>query len=74
MITFTRHDSATCPDCGVALMYCVKDEGSGWKVYYECSDRCGWERMAGRVKLVDIEHRDEVDDRACEMGEQWAEP
>ena len=74
MLTFTKHDTATCPACGSSLVYGTKEEASGWKVYYECNDRCGFERMAGWVKLSDIEHRDEVDERAREMGERWAGP
>ncbi|UWG50704.1 hypothetical protein AArcCO_1397 [Halalkaliarchaeum sp. AArc-CO] len=74
MLTFTKHDTATCPDCGSPLVYGTKEEASGWKVYYECNDRCGFERMAGWVKLSDIEHRDEVNERAREMGERWAGP
>ena len=74
MLTFTKHDTATCPACGSSLVYGTKEEASGWKVYYECNDRCGWERMVGRVSLAEVEHRDEVDERAREMGERWAGP
>ena len=74
MITFQKHETATCPDCGAALVYGTKEEASGWKVYYECNERCGWEQMTGWVWLSEIEHRDDVDDRAREMGERWAEP
>jgi hypothetical protein len=48
-----------------------KKEVNRWKVYYECNDGCGFDQMAGRVKLTDVEHQDEVHDRAREMGEQW---
>lgn len=72
MIPFRRHDLATCPECNESLYFGAKEEASGWKVYYECE--CGWERMAGWVKLSDIEHQDEVHDRAQKMGEQWAGP
>jgi len=71
MITFTEHDESTCPDCGAPLVYGTKEEPSGWKVYYECNQRCGWERMAGWISLSDIDHRDEVDHHAREIGEQW---
>ena len=74
MITFRKHDTATCPDCGEPLVFGLKEEASGWKVFYECDDRCGFEQMTGWVKLSDIEHRDEVDARAHEMGEWWAGP
>lgn len=72
MITFTRHDSATCPNCGEPLVYGTKEEAASWKVYYECSDRCGWERMAGRIGLAEVEHRDEVGKQAEEMGNRWS--
>lgn len=74
MFTFTKHETATCPGCGATLVYGTKEEASGWKVYYECNDRCGWEQMAGWVKLSEIEHRDEVHELAREIGEQWAGP
>jgi hypothetical protein len=47
LLTFMRHDTATCYDCGSSLVYGTKEEATGWKVYYECNDRCGCERMAG---------------------------
>ena len=74
MLTFTKHDTATCPACGSSLVYATKEEASGYKIFYECNDRCGFKQMAGWVKLSDIEHRDEVDERAREMGERWAGP
>lgn len=74
MLTFTKHETATCPDCGSSLVYGTKDEASGWKVYYECNDRCGWEQIAGWVKLSEIEHQDEVHEHARDLGEQWAGP
>jgi hypothetical protein len=73
MPTFTRHPSATCPECNAQLVYGTKEEPTGWKVYYECNDRCGFERMAGWVTLSEIDHRDEVHERAAKLGEQWAD-
>lgn len=73
MITFSKHDTATCPDCGAPLVYGTKEEASGWKVYYECNDRCGFERMAGWVWLKEIDHRDDVHERARGLGERWAD-
>lgn len=72
MMTFIQHDSATCPDCAAPLYFGTKEEASGWKVYYECGDRCGFERMAGWVLMSDVNHRDKVHERAQAMGEQWA--
>jgi len=54
------------------LVFGLKEEASGWKVYYQCNERCGFEQMAGWVKLSEIDHRDEVNERAREMGGQWA--
>lgn len=73
MLTFTQHDTATCPDCGAPLVYGTKEDPSGWKVYYECNDRCRFERMAGWVRLSKVDHRDEVYERAREMGKQWTD-
>ena len=72
MITFRKHGTATCSDCGASLVYGTKEEASGWKVYYECNDRCGFERMPCRVSLSEVDHRDEAHERAQELGEQWA--
>lgn len=72
MIVMSGHGTATCPDCGSQLMYGVKSEATSYKVYYECGDRCGWERMPGRIPRSDIDHQDEIDERAEEMGKRWA--
>lgn len=72
MTTAIEHDTATCPDCNAILAYGMKEEATGWKVYYQCNDQCGFEQMAGWVKRSEIEHRDDVDKRAREMGERWA--
>ena len=65
-----KHDTATCPTCGGALWFGTKPEGSGWKVYYECT-ACGFERRAGRVAMNEVESRDEAWDRAEAMGEEF---
>lgn len=69
-----KHTSATCPECGESLFFGTKEEATGWKVYYECNDHCGFEVMAGRVSLSKIEQRDEVYERAHKMGERWGGP
>ena len=74
MLTFTLHPSASCPECGVQLAYGTKEEPSGWKVFYECDDRCGWEQMTGWVSLADVDHQDAGDKQACEIGKRWAGP
>ncbi|SEP22194.1 hypothetical protein SAMN05216388_10478 [Halorientalis persicus] len=74
MIIFQEHDEATCPECGASLLFGDKEKPGGWKIYYECSDRdnCNWE--AGRVGYIsrsDVDHTDEVDEKAIEMGDRW---
>ncbi|WP_154018510.1 hypothetical protein [Halolamina rubra] len=73
MITFSKHGTALCPDCGASLVYGTKQEPAGWKVYYECNDRCGFEQMAGWVKLSEITHLDDVQARAEAMGDRWSD-
>jgi hypothetical protein len=65
-----KHHTATCPDCGALLWFGAKSEGSGWTVYYECTD-CTFERRAGRIGIEDTDSRDALWDRAEEMGEQF---
>lgn len=65
-----QHDTAMCPDCGSSLWFGTKSEGSGWIVYYECSD-CGFEKRAARVSMSDVDNRDAVWNRAEEMGSQF---
>lgn len=72
MTVFRAHDSATCPTCGERLAFGAKAEASGWKVLYECGERCGWEVMAGWISMASIDHQDEVHERAETMGERWA--
>ena len=67
----TGHQDANCPECGGGLLYGTKEEATSYKVFYECSE-CTWEAMAGRVTLSEIDHQDEVDERARELGERWA--
>ena len=68
----TGHPEATCPECGGGLLFGTKDtETTCYKVFYECSE-CTWDAKAGRVTLSEIDHQDEVDERARELGERWA--
>ena len=70
-ITLIQHETAECPQCSEPLYYGEKDEASGWKVYYECVE-CGWEQMAGWVKMSEVDHADEVDEKARSLGDRWS--
>lgn len=65
-----EHATARCPVCGSPLYYGVKREPTAWKVYYQCQQEsgCGYETMAGRVPLGDVESVDGVYGRAEAMG------
>lgn len=62
-----RHDDATCPRCCSALWFGRKHEGTGWTVYYECSD-CGFEERVGHIAMAEVTSEDEAYDRAESMG------
>jgi hypothetical protein len=66
-----RHEAATCPRCNAALRFGTKEEPTCWNVFYECSDRCGWELLTGHISRSDISHLDQVQERAQAMGEQY---
>jgi hypothetical protein len=68
-----EHPSAACPECSQPLLYGTKQEASSWKVYYECSARCGFEERAGRVSMSEVDHQDELDRKAEQMGERYTE-
>jgi hypothetical protein len=72
MIALTQHDRASCPECGHLLYFGVKENPSVWKVYYECTDSCGFHTMAGKVDRAGITHLDEVHERAQAMGDRWS--
>ncbi len=65
---FRQHPEATCRLCNEGLWYGVKEEPTGWKVFYACKDGCHREWMVGLVSRGEIEHVDEVFERAKE----WA--
>jgi hypothetical protein len=50
----------------------VKEEPSGWKVFYACFDPegCGREWYAGRISRDHIDHHDEVFAEAEEMASE----
>ncbi|WP_424016175.1 hypothetical protein ACOZ4N_00835 (plasmid) [Halorientalis pallida] len=73
MMLLIEHPSATCPECNEPLLYGTKKEASGWKVYYECSAQCGFEETVGRIPMSDVDHHDEVDRKAEEMGERYTD-
>lgn len=62
-----RHDWAECPACGSRLWYGLKQEPTGWKVHYECSD-CSFEKRVGWIAMSDVGNRDDAAQRAKEMG------
>jgi hypothetical protein len=68
---FTEHREATCPDCFAPLCYGLKQEPNGWKVYYECGEQCGFERMVCWVRMTDVAHRDETEEQVHGMGDRW---
>lgn len=61
-----RHDTASCPHCGSVLWFGVKEEGSGWSVYYEC-DECWFEEMVGYVSRSELGDSDDVREHAKEI-------
>lgn len=65
-----EHDERRCRWCGERLWYGLKEEPSGWKVYYCCqsSDGCGRERMVGRIARSSVDHIDAVYRKAESMG------
>lgn len=64
----TKVEEETCPECGEeALFRSKKEEASGWKVYVQC-DECGTDfGRIGFVKMSEIDHRDEVSEKAEEL-------
>ncbi|WP_226012312.1 hypothetical protein [Halomicrobium salinisoli] len=67
---FVEHESATCPLCGSPVWYALKEEVSGWKVFYQCRgpSGCGSEWQRGRVALSDVDSRDEAYEQAASMN------
>lgn len=60
-----RTDEGSCPYCGSDLRYGVKEESASWKVYFECADHhCGREFQVGRIFRSNVDHLDEVYERA----------
>jgi hypothetical protein len=61
-----KHPTAVCDLCNEPLWYGVKEEPTGWKVYYHCNseDGCGKEWSVGRIARSDVENLDEVYSRA----------
>jgi len=54
-----------CPYCGSSLRYGVKEEPTAWKVLFECIDsNCTGEFSAGRIPRSEVDHLDEVYERA----------
>jgi hypothetical protein len=68
----TEHEEAECARCGSNLCYVVKEEETGWKVFYECrpSSGCGKEWFVGRISLSQVEKQSEVYELASEMWDE----
>lgn len=69
MFMMTRLPGVEC-HCGEeGISYGTKEEPSIWKVYADCSE-CGREVKVGRVRQSDIDHIDEVGEKAEELVRQ----
>ena len=67
-VILTPHDTATCRVCGRTVLYGVKEEPTGWKVFVECShDGCSLERTVGRISASAVDGPDAVYERAESM-------
>lgn len=68
----SEHDTASCDRCGSTVWYGLKEEPTGWKVFYVCNPRtgCGSEWNVGWVKRGNVESIDEAYQRAESM---WTE-
>jgi hypothetical protein len=64
-----EHDERQCRWCGERLWYGLKEEPTGWKVYYFCRspDGCSRERMIGRIPRSSVDHIDAVYRKAESM-------
>lgn len=65
-----RKHRKSCRQCGEALWYGVKEEPTGWKVFYVCrnSAECGREWFVGRIPREGPDHLDEVFAEAQQMA------
>ena len=68
----SEHDTASCDRCGSKMWYGLKEEPTGWKVFYVCDlpTGCGSEWGIGRISRIDVESVDEAYRRAESM---WAD-
>lgn len=68
----SEHDIASCGRCGSTVWYGLKEEPTGWKVFYVCDPRagCGSEWQMGRIRRGNVESMDEAHRRAESM---WTE-
>jgi len=68
----SEHDKVSCRRCGSTMWYGLKEEPTGWKVFYVCDPQtgCGSEWRIGRISRTNIESLDEAHRRAESM---WTE-
>jgi hypothetical protein len=68
-VNLKKHHNEVCWWCGTHLWYGVKQEPTGWKVFYECNgpNGCGREWCTGRIDRSGIHSTDEVFARAADM-------
>jgi hypothetical protein len=65
-VNLRKHHDRACRWCDTRLWYGVKEESTGWKVFYVChtADGCGREWYAGRIERKSIKNYDDVFDEA----------
>lgn len=62
-------EGSTCPRCGAPIGIGLKEEPTGWKVYRICTTDdppCVDERV-GTITRSEVDHADDVVDRATEL-------
>jgi hypothetical protein len=72
VMLFSKHDTASCDQCGSTVWYGLKKEPTGWKVFYVCDleTGCGSEWRVGWIGLAEVKSIDDAYQRAESM---WTE-
>jgi len=65
----SEHHKASCDRCGSPVWYGLKEEPTGWKVFYVCDPQtgCGSEWRVGWIGRSDVDSMDEAYRRAESM-------